>query len=192
MPFVLTSGPLSEPVAVAEAKSHLRVDHTDEDTLIASLVTAARLHIEVMLSRRFITQDWSLVLDFWPNSKMVSIGLGPVQAVNQISTFAEDGAETVFDSENYFVDTVSDPARIVRKSGAAWPAPGRQVNGIEIAFAAGYGDNASDVPEPLRQALLLLVAHWYERREPVVLGETVIPVPETVQSLLLPYRQVVL
>ena len=65
-----------------------------------------------------------------------------------------------------------------------------KINGVKITFTAGYGDAAGDVPEPLRQALLLLVAHWYERREPVVLGETAIQVPETVQSLLLPYRRV--
>ena len=190
MPFVLTSGPLAEPLSVTEAKAYLRVDHADEDTLIASLVTAARLHTEVALGRRLITQDWSLFFDAWPHSKIVEIDLGPIQAVTQISTFAEDATETIFGSENYFADLVSDPGRIVRNGGATWPAPGRQINGIKITFTAGYGDAAGDVPEPLRQALLLLVAHWYERREPVILGETAIQVPETVQSLLLPYRRV--
>ena len=68
--------------------------------------------------------------------------------------------------------------------------PARLLNAYEIAFTAGYGDEASDVPAPIRQALKLLVAHWFEHREPVVLGEAPQEVPATIASLLSPYRRV--
>jgi uncharacterized phiE125 gp8 family phage protein len=71
-----------------------------------------------------------------------------------------------------------------------WPRPGLSALGIEIAFTAGYGNVASAVPAPLRQALLLLVAHWYEHREPVHIGGAVVAVPDTIASLLAPYRMV--
>ncbi len=66
----------------------------------------------------------------------------------------------------------------------------RELNAFEIAFTAGYGDEPTDVPAPIRQALTLLVAHWFERREPVVLGVGAQEVPTTVAGLLLPYRRV--
>ena len=69
-----------------------------------------------------------------------------------------------------------------------WPAPGRRIGGIEIEFTAGYGDNPSDVPEPILQALKLLVAHWYEVRNPVHIGQMATRVPDTVSSLLAPYK----
>ena len=72
----------------------------------------------------------------------------------------------------------------------SWPKPGRTANGIEIAFVAGYGDAAADVPAPIRQAILLLVAHWHEHREPVEIGAAKPPCPSTVSELLQPYRWV--
>jgi uncharacterized phiE125 gp8 family phage protein len=75
-------------------------------------------------------------------------------------------------------------------SGAAASVLPRALNAFEIAFSAGYGDGADNVPAPLRQAIMLLVAHWFERPEPVVLGATAQEVPATVAGLLLPYRRV--
>ncbi len=70
------------------------------------------------------------------------------------------------------------------------PAPGRPIKGAEIAFTAGYGPAASDVPAPVRQALLLLVAHWYEHREPIEIGSSATAIPQTVSDLLMPHRGV--
>ena len=78
----------------------------------------------------------------------------------------------------------------MRRGSLAWPTPGRAANGIEIAFVAGYGAAAADVPAPIRQAILLLVAHWHEHREPVAIGDADAPVPPTVSDLLQPYRWV--
>ena len=65
---------------------------------------------------------------------------------------------------------LSEPARLVLSAGAVQLSPARLLNAFEVAFTAGYGDEASDVPAPIRHALKLLVAHWFEHREPVVVG----------------------
>ncbi len=67
MPLILTAGPSVEPVSLAEAKAHCRVDGTAEDTLIASLIVAARMHVERALDAALIAQGWSLYLDGWPD-----------------------------------------------------------------------------------------------------------------------------
>ncbi len=69
-----------------------------------------------------------------------------------------------------------------------WPQPGKVANGIEIDFTAGYGATPSHVPAPIRQALLLLVAHWYERRDPIEVGSPETVIPQPVSQLLDLYR----
>jgi uncharacterized phiE125 gp8 family phage protein len=78
---------------------------------------------------------------------------------------------------------MSAPGRLYRKPGSLWPEPGRIAGGIEIAFTAGYGDAAADVPAPLRQGLLLQLAHLFENREPASFDKAAL-------ALLSPFRLV--
>ena len=190
MPLLLTSGPALEPVSLVEAKLHLRVDHSDEDVLIASLITAARIHLETYLGLAFVTQQWSLVLDQWSQGRHLLLPLSPVQAINSLTLYDEADAGSLVASSDYALDALSQPARLIWRSGVVRPAPGRQYNGIEISFAAGFGALTSDVPQPLRQAILLLTAHWYERREPVGLASEVREIPQMVLMLTNSYRRV--
>jgi uncharacterized phiE125 gp8 family phage protein len=187
MALVLTAGPAAEPVALTEAKAHLRVDASDEDTLISSLILTSRLHVEAALGLALVTQSWRLLLDRWPPHKDIELPLRPLQSIEAVRVYPADGAATVIDPGDYLADTASVPPRLVR-TGVIWRQPGRAANGIEIDFTAGYGDAAADVPAPIRQALLLLVAHWYEQREPIEVGSPAARVPEAVSGLLDPYR----
>ncbi len=190
MPLLLTSGPALEPVSLVEAKDHLRVDHADEDVLIASLITASRVHLETMLGLAFISQQWNFVLDRWPDSPIVELPLAPVQSVDQLSLYDADDNATIITPANYALDALSQPARLIWHGFAPRPSPGRSCNGIEISFTAGFGANAPDVPQPLRQAILLLVAHWYEHREPVGVAGEVREIPQMIRMLTNSYRRV--
>jgi uncharacterized phiE125 gp8 family phage protein len=187
MALILTSGPAAEPVTLAEAKAHLRVDGSAEDAVIASLITTARLHVEAALGLALITESWSLLLDAWPEDA-VSLPIRPVQTVSAVKVTAADGGVAVLPAERYLLDGVGHPPRLV-PVGEPLPAPGVPALGIEIAFTAGYGDAATDVPAPIREALLLLIAHWFEHREPA-LDAAVTRIPSAVSELLLPYRAV--
>lgn len=190
MALVLTAAPAVEPLTLGEAKAHLRVDTSDEDTLVSSLITAARVHIETATGRALITQSWSLYLDAWPDGDAVPLPLAPLASIDAVRIYDDQGVATTLSATDYFVDTVSQVPRLVRKNDQIWAPPGQVANGIEIAFTAGYSANATNVPEPLRQAVRLLVAHWFETREPVVLGDQANMVPTTVEALSAPYRRV--
>jgi uncharacterized phiE125 gp8 family phage protein len=190
MALVMTAAPAAEPISLAEAKAHLRVDANDEDALLTSLIVAARTFVEKTLARAFVTESWSLYLDGLPRSGTIALPIAPVQEVTAVRVYDPDGVPAEIDEENYSVDALSEPARLVLSGGAAQMLPGRRLNAYEVAFTAGYGDAAADVPEPIRHALKLLVAHWFEHREPVVLGDLPQEVPATVAGLLLPYRRV--
>jgi uncharacterized phiE125 gp8 family phage protein len=188
MPLILMSGPAVEPVSLSEAKAHCRVDSETEDTLISSLILAARLHIEQQLDLALISQSWSYYLDQWPADDHVELPLAPLMYVQSVVTYNAADEATSVDPADYSIDTASRRPRIAFNSGVGRPVPGRSVNGIEIAFTAGYGTTADDVHMPIRQALKMLIAHWYEAREPVVISQHAESVPATVASLIAPYR----
>ena len=189
MATVLLSGPAVEPITLAEAKAHLRVDSSGEDSLIQSLIMASRLHIEAALDLALITQSWRHQRDVWPPSRVLILPLRPVQSVTAVTLHDDDATSRSLDIDSFVLDGFANPARLVWRGPGAVPAAGMVANGIEIDFVAGHGNAPSDVPPPIRQALLLLIAHWYEHREPVEIGATATTIPAGVSELLMPYRR---
>lgn len=186
MGLLLTAPPVIEPISLAEAKAYLRIDATDEDALIGTLIASARAQVERTCGLTLNTQGWSLFLDAWPGNGAIALPLAPVRSVGAIKLHDAAGGHEVMLPADYTLDLAGRPARIVVTGERL--SPGRRLNGIEIAFLAGFGDGADDVPAPIRQALLLLVAHGFERREPVAADEAN-DVPMTVASLLAPWRE---
>jgi uncharacterized phiE125 gp8 family phage protein len=189
MALVLTSAPSLEPVSLGDAKMHLRVDGNAEDALITSLIMTSRLHIEAALGLALINQSWTLIRDQWPNGSTVKLPIRPVQSISQARVLSATGTPTNLVAADYVLEGQGVPPRFVR-TGLAWPQPGRVAAGIEISFVAGFGAAATDVPLPIRQALLLLVAHWYEHRDPIEIGASDAAVPKAVSDLLSPFRTV--
>lgn len=188
MALVLTSGPATEPVTVAEAKAHLRIDSAAEDLLLASLIITSRLQIEAGLGLALITQVWRETRDALPCNGVIELPLSPVKSVDLVRIVTADGTWSVLPPSAYDVDTASRPARVVRAATAVWPIPGRVANGVEITFTAGFGAHGGDVPAPLKQALLMLVAHWYEHRDPSEIGTAADGIPAQVSALIAPYK----
>lgn len=187
MSLIQTSAPGIEPVTLAEAKAHLRVDGSAEDVLINSLILTSRLHIEAALGLALITQGWTLVLDAWPKQVSVTLPIRPVQMIDALRVLDADGVATNVPPSHFVLDGKGLPPRLVR-TAPVWPVPGRAAGGIEIDFTAGFGPLAADVPAPIRQALLMLIAHWYEHRDPIEIGSVEANIPASVSELLKPYR----
>lgn len=187
MSALLLTGPAVEPLSLAEAKAFLRVEHEDDDELIGTLILGARVHVEGQTRRALNTQSWRLVHDDWPADRPMAVWPAPVQEVTAARVYRADGSVQVLDPDIFVVDTAGAPARVGVAPGAV-PPPGRALAGIEIDFDAGYGDEPTDVPEPLRQAMRLLIAHWYENRGVAVVGQSASALPQTVAPLLAPYK----
>jgi uncharacterized phiE125 gp8 family phage protein len=186
MPSILLSGPAVEPITLAEAKAYLRVEHSDDDLVIAAFIAAARIHVETQTRRALITQTWRFVRDGWPGEGRLSISPTPLQQILAARVYDSDGSTLSIDTQAFVADKASAPA-IVAFAPWSLPAPGRTVGGIEIDVRVGYGDAGANVPEPLRQALRLLVAHWYERRGVTAPGAIGV-LPLTVSALIAPYQ----
>lgn len=183
--LVLVTAPSAYPVSLTEVKSHLRVDTTDEDTYLNSLIKAATIYVERRQWRALITQTWDLVLDEFPEDDTITIPMPPLQSVTSITYTDNDGNTSTFSSDNYIVDTDSEPGRVVLKSDASWPSDTLQeAAAVTVRFVAGYGDSADSVPETTRIAILMLIANWYENREPVALGTGVREMPFGLRALI--------
>jgi uncharacterized phiE125 gp8 family phage protein len=187
MPAALITGPALEPVSVAEAKAHLRIDGEDDDAYLTAAIVSARVYVESLARRMLIEQGWRVYFDSWPRKRIVTISVAPLIAVDAVTVYDTDGEPVVVDPDDYEVDTIACPGRLLLLTPVP-AAVGRAVNGIEIDVTAGYGASSVDVPSPLRQAIMMLVAHWYEHRGAVghdLAGE--VP-PHGFHALIAPYR----
>lgn len=161
MNVVITDPPESEPLTLEEAKAHLRVTHGEEDEAIGALVTAARGICEGYTGLALVTRGISLYMDVWDRD-IVELPQPPLQAVSAIRVYNAEGVPEIFPATSYAVDAHSRPGRI-RMTGAP-PQAGRELSGIEIAYTAGFGDEAEDIPSALREGMKKIIAYLYLNR----------------------------
>lgn len=187
MSLILVTPPASEPITLSEAKNHLRVTTTDEDSLITSLISAAREIAESTLNRALVTQTWTLKIGAFPES--LQLPRPPLVSVTSIQYVDEAGITQALAASDYTVSDIGAsvmPGRIDPAYGKSWPSPRGMPNDITVQFVAGYG-GASAVPQQIRWAILLILGELYARRESALVGATIVKVPYSAEALLLPY-----
>lgn len=195
--LTVVTPPGSEPVALDDAKAHLRVTGTDEDGPIAGYLSAARSHVENYLGRALITRALLLKLDcawpkdtFAPRIVLPSPPLVVVSAITYVD--AGDGTTKTLASNQYLVSGHNGAGVVVPAFGVTWPSVRNLVDVITVAFTAGYGTAPANIPESIRQAVLLMLGHLYENRAASVVGVPVADLPLGVTALLSSYRLEVL
>ena len=184
MSAILLTPPAAEPWTVAEAKDFLRVEHSEDDAIVAALVAAARSHVEALTRRALLTQVWRFMLDAWPARGRFVPRMAPLREVTAARVYDAAGVAGAVDAGSFVVDAA---ANIIAVPSGALPMPGRGTAGIELDVQIGYGA-ADDVPENLRHAVRMLAAHWYENRGLAAFGASVAVLPAGAAALLAPYR----
>lgn len=201
MAITLVTASSKDVVSLAEVKAWAKVDHNDDDALLASLITAATTSAEEFLNRSLLTQTWKLTLDQMQNGyaddlpagvydmpmtalycglpRVIVLPKGPVQSVSSVTTYSTANAATTYASSNYFVDTASD--RVVLNQSAVWPSDLRVQAACAIQYVTGYGDSSSNVPQPIRTAILMHIQKMYD-------GRIICELPEGCERLLRQYR----
>lgn len=177
MSLTLISPPSAEPVSLAEAKAHLKIDNDREDALIATLITAARARAEWHTGRSFVTQTWLFKADHFPAHGIAELPLPPLQSVLSVALTAGSGIRTVLDAAAYDVDRAA--GRVIFHDR---PQRLRRYDCLEIAYTAGYGE-PGDVPLAISAAILQIVADLYSHR-----GDEEAIVTQAGQALLAPFR----
>jgi uncharacterized phiE125 gp8 family phage protein len=185
---VRTIAPAETPVSLAEAKAHLRVEHSDDDALITGLIAAATDHLDGwsgVLGRCLVTQTWRQ--DFAGFADCLRLPLGPVASITSVTYLDGDNAEQTLPDTDYQLLTDALGALVALAPGRSWPATCARPDAVSVTFVAGSA--ADDVPPALKVAIMLLVGHWYERREAID-GNTLAELPFSVSALIAPYRRI--
>lgn len=186
----LITAPSAEPVLLADAKLHLRIEtaYTADDTYITALLTAAREYVEAITNRKLITQTWKAYLADWPDGDAIQLPFGKLQSVTSVVYIDSDGTSNTFSTDDYTVESDTEPGRVVLNYMESWPsATLRPSNPIQIQYICGYGLSGSTVPAPILQAIKLMISDMYEQREPFIVGRSYTPT-RAVDALLSPYR----
>lgn len=201
----LITPPTDEPITADELRAWLR-DPADPDADLLALISAARYFIENECNIAIIAQTRRLMMDLWPmchaaleqwegiregafisgQPTAIELPRSPLASIVSIITYGADNAPTTVSPSTYYVDTHSEPGRIILNHGEAWPTPGRAGSGIEINYIAGYAA-PGDVPPPLKIGIKQLAAHFYENREAVA-EMTLSQCPMGVASIIRQFR----
>jgi uncharacterized phiE125 gp8 family phage protein len=185
MAIRLIAGPGEEPITLDEAKLHLRVDVTAEDTLINGLIIAARQAAEQATGRALMQQTWELALDCFPDE--IRLQMPPLQSVSSVKYLDQDGVLQTLATSEYLVNDYKEPARIVLAYGKSWPSTRDQENAVLVRFVAGYAD-ADAVPQEIKQWMLMLIGSMYANRERETVGSAAAVELGFVDRLLDAYR----
>lgn len=163
--LVQVTGPAVTPISLAEAKAQMRVENSDDDAIIQRLIASAVAFVDAQgaLGKAMITQTWGQWLS--PNPGTVYLSLGPVQSVSAIKYYDVDGALQTATLADFNVFGTPNRISVSPKSGKAWPVTQTRDDAIKIEYIIGYGSSSTSVPETVRHALMMLVAHWYDMRE---------------------------
>jgi len=199
-------------LTTAEAKLWLRVEVADDDALIDALVKAAVDYAETVTGRSLVTQTWRLTLDRFPGGlsaestaayraahagerapgaavledQAIRLPRPRLIAVTALQYVDTAGVTQTLAATEYQVAGATEPARLLPAYGKVWPVTRWQAEAVTVTYTAGYGAAAA-VPEGLRLAVKLILAHWYERREETVTGTIIAQIPLGAEALLRSY-----
>jgi uncharacterized phiE125 gp8 family phage protein len=159
--ITVSSPPAQEPVSTTTLQSYLRVNTSTENSLLSGFLVAARLLFERESNLALITQTMVESLEV-PPPYITYLMRGPIQSVTSVQYY--DQNDTLQTATGYNLDLVTGGM------GRLWFPNGQPTMSVNvrpvmnITFQAGYGDNPSNVPAPISQAIMLCAAYWFEQR----------------------------
>ena len=175
--------PASAVLTASELRDHLRLDSTDQDAYLDTLIEAATRSLEAETARQFINATWVMRLpEFWGSG--IDLPRSPLVSVSSVVYVDTNGVTQTLASSQYDVMIGGDVGRIETAYGVTLPSTRSTSQAVTVTFVAGYGSAASDVPENVRHAVRFLAAHWYANAEPIAVGTIASPIPETIKRLV--------
>lgn len=163
--ITITSAPPIEPISLSEIKVYLKIDHTDEDSLLTDLIRSARIEIETLTRRHFIERTVAQTHDCFPSGDKLELKKAPVQSITSVAYVDVSGTNQTFSADNYRLVTDRIRPFIRLKNGVSWPSVELSNDvAVTLTYLTGYGSASSSVPENVRRALRIAIAFAYENR----------------------------
>lgn len=184
--------PASQVWSLANLKKHLEVEHDEDDALIEGFgETAAEMlgGLDTIYQRAWLQSGWR---DFWPDfSRGPVLRLAPVELIQRITYINTAGTEMLINPLAYYLVPDVMGGRVCWSDAYAVPGDcARRPDAVRIDYLAGYGSQTEDAPARVRQAVRMLVGHWYRHREDVVIAAGAPKeMPKAVDALMAPFRR---
>lgn len=172
---------MSTYITLAEAKAHLRVDFTDDDTYIQSLCDLVE---EVVATE--ISGSTNAV-------GTISYASGSTSVSGTDTKFMDYTSGDIFvirDADNNIkynltINSITDDTNLTFTSGFSTTNTGITDWTVKMGLPLETGT----LPLGLKHAMLLLVGHFYANREPVIVGVSINRLPLSYRYLITPYKR---
>lgn len=174
-------------VSLADFKQHLRWDasETSEDTVMTAYLTATQEQAQLFTGRQFLNSTWQLLIDTFPGH--VSLSKTPFSSLTSVKYYdSNDQLQTLDPSEYKVKDGGTYGFTSIYFDGNI-PSVYDKPDAVVIEYVAGYGSLAADVPEPIKVAIMLTAASYFENRTNEVTG-SINQIMYGGQQLLYPYK----
>lgn len=186
MALAILTPPAAKAITLDEVKRHLRIETGDDDTYLDDLIDVSTAHLETVTGIKLINQAWRQYFDCAPVSGAFRLEIAPVREITDMRVYEAGGSSRTIPPTALELDSVSVPPRLGVSENLQ---TGIAFNGIEIDMVVGYGETGVDVPDTLKRALLLLIAHAYEFRGAVPIGQQPASEPHGFRTLIAPFRR---
>jgi uncharacterized phiE125 gp8 family phage protein len=161
----LVTGPVGEPVTLAECKQHARILYNDDDAVQYRFLKTAREEAEEYMQRGLLTQTWRLALQHFYEIMFLPMA-APLQSVTSVTYYDANGVQQTLAPTVYTVDTYSRPGSVIRAANQIWPVlqTDRRLSRVVITYVVGW-TSAALVPERIKQGIRSYVAYLDADRE---------------------------
>lgn len=186
MTLRLAVAPADEPISLADAKLHLKLDDSTDDVLVQAFIQAARQGAEHELGRSLMPQTWELLLDAFPGGA-IELAKLPIQSITSVTYADTAGITQTLPADQYALDADNGTGWLLPAYGETWPDTLDAANAVTVRFVTGYA-NAAAVPGAVRSWMLLRIGALYRNREAFAMGSMTELPGCFVDRLLDPYR----
>lgn len=195
--ITLVSTATTEPITLAQAKQHLKMDGIDDDDdLITALIASARETAERITGRDLVRRQWALALDGFPPGRIIPLPKAPVSSVESVTYVDTDGATQTLSTDVYGAALDWTSAHLYLKFNQQWPTARVQFAAVTVNFTSGYPydadaspvDERENIPPGIIAAIKIILRDLYDQRgsaDKPSAGAT----GSTAWNLLAPYRR---
>jgi len=178
MKFTVADNPVGiDIVSLADMKEFLRVDHNDEDTTISEIITSAVMAVQNYTGRVFNSTTYTMKLDSFHNIEIPT----QISSVTGVTYHDTAGLSQTLSTKKYYIDLSREPARVAFLNTPSIYED--MFNAVTISGAVGH-----QASPPIKHAIKMLAAHYYENRRAVIVGVKASKIPLGIEAILNPYR----
>lgn len=154
----------SELITTQNVKDYVRIDTSEDDTLIGQMIVQARIWCENYISRDIVAKNRTYYLD--KTNGIFDLPFAPVASISSLSIDGTSADYTVLGLDNETIEL---------DGGAA--------EKVSVTYVTSGLDNGL-----IKQAMLQLISTYYDNRADFKTGTIVTEVPTNVKAVLASYK----